>query len=204
MPIKLVRIVRKKRNKTLTLTAGQYTQDETIADELRTMRAADFEQKVDVVWSLILGHYLSKGKGYVHARENRVRKGYVDIYTKQWVRRPGHQDRVQCPFLITQCKRQKRQWRDEAWDEGRHQIDKYLKGLKRKKSWKHPSYGIVAAGKYVASGTRKKKGCYFIMTNESITSSMILRRLKIFCFTSRPPREVEEVVLYVFIVADKR
>lgn len=149
MPIKLVRIVRKKRNKTLTLTAGQYTQDETIADELRTMRAADFEQKVDVVWSLILGHYLSKGKGYVHARENRVRKGYVDIYTKQWVRRPGHQDRVQCPFLITQCKRQKRQWRDEAWDEGRHQIDKYLKGLKRKKSWKHPSYGIVAAGKYV-------------------------------------------------------
>ena len=150
------------------------------------MRAADFEQKVDVVWSLILGHYLSKGKAYVHARENRVRKGYVDIYTKQWVRRPGHQNRVQCPFLITQCKRQKRQWRDEAWDEGWHQIDKYLKALERKKSWKHPSYGIVAVGKYVRFYEWDTKEKELLLYNNERKYHIIndAQEIENFCFTS--------------------
>lgn len=95
----------------------------------------DNEGTVNGIWSIILHHYLPTSEPYIHRAQEYVTKGFTDWWIHQW-QLPAE---VRRPFLITQCKRQKRENEPKTWLEAENQLRKYIKGMAKKR--KRPIMG---------------------------------------------------------------
>lgn len=131
------------------LLNAQYVKNEAYKAELRRMRASDPEGVTSGIWNLILNLEFPVTDNYVHRPQYGTTGNFTDMTTMQWIKRPGHENFVQCKFLITQCKRNARSTQDSAWREGEEQIRRYLGRLVHTDSYKHRRWGIVAIGRLV-------------------------------------------------------
>ncbi|XHG02714.1 hypothetical protein AWENTII_006055 [Aspergillus wentii] len=101
-----------------------YTQLRVFQKELHSMTPEDYEGKVNGLWGL-------PGLPY----------GSLDETT-------GQSKETECLFLVTQCKREAREAGNEAWNEGREQLQRYLQGQAQLQSAPAMFFGIVAVGNY--------------------------------------------------------
>ncbi|KAF3392254.1 hypothetical protein DPV78_010548 [Talaromyces pinophilus] len=130
---------------------GLYKDVPAFTYEFASLSNGDYEAAVTGVWLMILNHYFSPSELYIHRAEEKVKKGFVDIDTHQWVDPPANSGgamrlgKKSCRFLMTQCKRQKYEGRNSVWQEGVTQLEAYMSD---KRAWSHPIYGIVAVGRY--------------------------------------------------------
>lgn len=113
---------------------------------------ADYEGKVTGLWNLILQHYFPASEGYVHRPQDKVMGGFLDFNSISWAEKWGDSTKKQKMFLVTQCKRQSRETGEQAWEEGRNQLRRYLHSVmtketeEREKRIPAVSFGIVAVG----------------------------------------------------------
>ncbi|OJJ31868.1 hypothetical protein ASPWEDRAFT_745309 [Aspergillus wentii DTO 134E9] len=111
-----------------------YTQLRVFQKELHSMTPEDYEGKVNGLWGILLYHYFP-------SRLPGLPYGSLDETT-------GQSKETECLFLVTQCKREAREAGNEAWNEGREQLQRYLQGQAQLQSAPAMFFGIVAVGNY--------------------------------------------------------
>lgn len=110
----------------------------------------DYEGKVCGLWNILLHHYYPASEGYIHRAQDKVVQGYLDFNTVRWVQEYRGNAKQEKFFLVTQCKRELREPGQEAWEEGKDQLVRYLGWLEEANKTPAQRFGIVAVGKQCA------------------------------------------------------
>lgn len=123
-----------------------------IAHEIKDIRGDTSEGHVNGVWDSILNWVFPSSESYITRPQDKMtkwggRKGFSDLHTFEW----DETNDKRIFFLITQCKPQKQEGQDKAWEDAAEQLGTYLwmQHGKRPVRNRPDVYGIVAVGRRV-------------------------------------------------------
>ncbi|PLB46384.1 hypothetical protein P170DRAFT_477263 [Aspergillus steynii IBT 23096] len=109
-------------------SSNTYMDIVSIAHEIEDISASTSEGHVNGVWQAILDWVFPSTEGYITRAQAQHtawggRRGFSDFHTFEW----DDTTKQRIFFLVTQCKPQRKEGQDSAWQDGANQLGGYLR-----------------------------------------------------------------------------